>query len=337
MSASPNNTVMERNIPYWSDLIVDSHGNDWTIAQDGQITINGRLDTSTANVIELAYVNGQIWQENNQGLWWEKTTTTIGNWNYKGAHDPLSGTLFNIEGPAGVSAVTNINTIVAENHTGGAVPYQYQVIPGFSSLQVEHVYLYHDSYEVAGRATSLGITGTSVIAGGAKFTADGTTVNDSPMGVRNDGTMYVEGSTISVGYLSGQGAIVASGGSVINTDGSAASETMQLRSSHLYIGGAQGTQGLPTYPSFGMSFLAPIHMDAGSSITLVNIATTSEIFAKSSPTAGELFLYNGATKVADLHISGAANIYETTWFGGKWGPETVLTESRTYNTAPYHQ
>ncbi len=38
----------------------------------GQVTVNGALDPTTANVTELAYVNGNIWQENSQGLWWSK-------------------------------------------------------------------------------------------------------------------------------------------------------------------------------------------------------------------------------------------------------------------------
>ena len=32
-------------------------------------------------------------------------------------------------------------------------------------------------------------------------------------------------------------------------------------------------------------------------------------FVKSSPTAGELFLYNGSTVVADLHISGQSTLF----------------------------
>lgn len=47
--------------------------------------MNGTADTTTANVIELAYVNGTIWQENSSDLWWGKTQPTA-SWS------PATGT-----------------------------------------------------------------------------------------------------------------------------------------------------------------------------------------------------------------------------------------------------
>ena len=38
----------------------------------GQVAVNGTTDTTTANVTELAYVNGKVWQENASNLWWGK-------------------------------------------------------------------------------------------------------------------------------------------------------------------------------------------------------------------------------------------------------------------------
>ena len=32
--------------------------------------MNGTADATTANVTELAYVSGAIWQENASNLWW---------------------------------------------------------------------------------------------------------------------------------------------------------------------------------------------------------------------------------------------------------------------------
>jgi hypothetical protein len=43
--------------------IVDASGNTWTITSAGQVAVNGQADTSTGNVIALAYVNGTVWQE----------------------------------------------------------------------------------------------------------------------------------------------------------------------------------------------------------------------------------------------------------------------------------
>ncbi|HEY0182037.1 MAG TPA: hypothetical protein VGC09_04445 [Rhodopila sp.] len=53
--------------------ITDAAGNKWTITRGGQVAVNGRADPTTANVIELAYVNGMIWQENSSKLWWGET------------------------------------------------------------------------------------------------------------------------------------------------------------------------------------------------------------------------------------------------------------------------
>ncbi len=55
-------------------VITDASGNTWGITGGGQITVNGVADTVTAGVIKLAYVNGEIWQENASDLWWGKTT-----------------------------------------------------------------------------------------------------------------------------------------------------------------------------------------------------------------------------------------------------------------------
>ncbi|HBK05049.1 MAG TPA: hypothetical protein DDZ81_04210 [Acetobacteraceae bacterium] len=56
--------------------ITDASGNQWTITAGGQVAVNGTTDTTTANVTELAYVNGSIWQENASNLWWDKTSPT---------------------------------------------------------------------------------------------------------------------------------------------------------------------------------------------------------------------------------------------------------------------
>ena len=42
---------------------------------------------------------------------------------------------------------------------------------------------------------------------------------------------------------------------------------------------------------------------------LDNTQAAREVFVKSGPTAKELFVYNGATMVADLPVSGHAQIY----------------------------
>lgn len=40
----------------------------------GAVAINGNADSTTWYVIQLAYVNGVIWQKNVDNLWWSKTS-----------------------------------------------------------------------------------------------------------------------------------------------------------------------------------------------------------------------------------------------------------------------
>ncbi len=69
VAASANDTALIGS----SGAIIDTSGNKWTITSGGQVAINGVTDTTTAGVIEMAYVDGTIWQENSSNLWWGKT------------------------------------------------------------------------------------------------------------------------------------------------------------------------------------------------------------------------------------------------------------------------
>jgi predicted peptidase len=69
VTPSANNTVVTGT----SGSITDASGNKWTITSGGQVAVNGVTDTQTANVRQLAYVNGTIWQENSSNLWWGET------------------------------------------------------------------------------------------------------------------------------------------------------------------------------------------------------------------------------------------------------------------------
>lgn len=66
----------------------DSAGNRWSIAAGGQVALDGVVDTTTSNVIEMAWVSGDIWYENSSNLWRFKTTAT-GTWQ------PTAGTTTN--------------------------------------------------------------------------------------------------------------------------------------------------------------------------------------------------------------------------------------------------
>ena len=64
---SPSDTVITAPS---TAAIIDAGGNSWTITSGGQIAVNGTVDTITSGVIELAYVNGAVWQENASKSWW---------------------------------------------------------------------------------------------------------------------------------------------------------------------------------------------------------------------------------------------------------------------------
>jgi hypothetical protein len=67
-SSANNTTVMAGS----AAVIVDASGNSWSIVS-GTVQKNGAAAGSTANVAEIAYANGNIWQKNTSNLWWEWT------------------------------------------------------------------------------------------------------------------------------------------------------------------------------------------------------------------------------------------------------------------------
>jgi hypothetical protein len=52
--------------------LTDASGNAWTIV-NGVVDENGAAAGVSSGVIEIAYVNGTIWQENSSSLWWSWT------------------------------------------------------------------------------------------------------------------------------------------------------------------------------------------------------------------------------------------------------------------------
>jgi hypothetical protein len=69
--------------------ITDASGNLWTITS-GEVAVNGVPDTTTSNVAEIAYVNGEVWHKNTSGAWYGKTSPTAA-WAYSGT-SPLPAT-----------------------------------------------------------------------------------------------------------------------------------------------------------------------------------------------------------------------------------------------------
>jgi len=82
----PASTSGKTIVPDGASPIVDGSGNLWWI-DGGRVVENGITDQFTANVVKIAYVNGQIYQENNQLLWWQKTYQGWGGWGTPGNPD----------------------------------------------------------------------------------------------------------------------------------------------------------------------------------------------------------------------------------------------------------
>ncbi len=55
------------SVPFW-----DTHGNQWRINAVGQVEVDGKADPTTRQVIDLQLVNGRIWQENTDGVYYFK-------------------------------------------------------------------------------------------------------------------------------------------------------------------------------------------------------------------------------------------------------------------------
>jgi endoglucanase len=70
--SSPDNTVITGP----GQTIIGAQSNVWTITAGGQVAVNGTTDTTTSNVIELAYEKGLVWQESASKVWWSKTLPT---------------------------------------------------------------------------------------------------------------------------------------------------------------------------------------------------------------------------------------------------------------------
>jgi hypothetical protein len=86
ITASANDTIVKAGS---TDAVTDATGHQWTI-KDGTVQQDGTAAGYSANVKELAYVDGTVWQENAAGNWWSWNGT---NWPGDGTSaSPLPAT-----------------------------------------------------------------------------------------------------------------------------------------------------------------------------------------------------------------------------------------------------
>ena len=87
--SSANDTVIlpsgtgAANAPFY-----DGYGNTWSINLAGQVVVDGAVDATTAHVVQMDLVNGQIWQENADGNWYSKTKPSD-QWTSAVTADPI--------------------------------------------------------------------------------------------------------------------------------------------------------------------------------------------------------------------------------------------------------
>lgn len=282
-------------------VITDNSGNTWAIV-NGQVAVNGAIDPTTANVIELAYVNGLIWQENSQGLWWSKSAPADG-WAppYGTAANPVTGTFYVYNDP-GDAAIINVGELTASVEGGSGIAPQSTaqiVTPGVSAAGT--------TITVSTETAELVVNGNSSLTKGATLNLIGAYRTPSEISgpIENNGAMTLNEFKVEFGALSGTGSIAASNGSTMNIQSADAGNTIELKASYFYIGYIGGQADAPG----GLSFLAPITMDAKSSIGLAFTPATSEAVMHLGGSISEVFVYNGATEVANLKVSGVAALY----------------------------
>ncbi|MEA2790366.1 MAG: hypothetical protein QOG73_2772 [Acetobacteraceae bacterium] len=302
--------------------ITDKSGNTWSIA-NGQVVVNGVADQTTANVIEIANVGRQIWQENSQNSWWSKSAPADA-WRpaSTASANPVTGSFY-IGNTSGDLATINVGELTASPEGGSGIAPR-----SAAKIVTPGVQANGSTITVSTETATLVVSGNSSLTNDAALNLIGAyrtpTIISGP--IQNNGAMTVDGSTVRFGALNGNGAIRASNGSTLDIQSASAGNTVQLASSHLLIGGQGGAPG-------GLSFLAPITMDGSSSITLNATQATSEVLKQFGGSISEVFLYNGATAVADLKVTGVSQLYATV-SGSGCSATVTLSTSHGSNVLP---
>ncbi len=99
-AASASGTVVSAGS---NDAITDSAGNGWTLSSGNTVVENGSAAGYTANVAEIAYVDGQVWHENTSGNWYSWTGS-----GWTGGSNPL---------PTSIPASSSSDTVVLAGST----------------------------------------------------------------------------------------------------------------------------------------------------------------------------------------------------------------------------
>jgi hypothetical protein len=124
-----------------SGSITDSSGDVFTISDAGTVDMNGGPLGYTANVIEAAYVNGNLWQENSSNLWWEYTGNPSAPWTGLGTStSPLPASPNNAAITPGSGSITDSHGNVFTITAGGTVDMDGQPL-GYTANVIEGAYV----------------------------------------------------------------------------------------------------------------------------------------------------------------------------------------------------
>ncbi len=124
LPASANNTVIQPSgAGPASNPLHDASGNTWSINLAGQVVIDGRIDPTTARVVQMDLVNGMIWQENADGNWYSKTKPSD-TWTSAVRTDPIVTAAAAAE--AWIGGTGNNSPALGSNWSKGRAPMPHQ-------------------------------------------------------------------------------------------------------------------------------------------------------------------------------------------------------------------
>lgn len=103
-----------------SAVITDTSGNTWGISSGTQVLINGKADTTSVNVVELAWVSSIIWYQNTSAIWFSRSSPASA-WSSGTKSSPLGDTqIVTVTVPTGIQPSAQFT--VTGSLTGYAEP-----------------------------------------------------------------------------------------------------------------------------------------------------------------------------------------------------------------------
>jgi hypothetical protein len=245
----------------------DAAGNRWTITSGSQVAVNGVVDATTSNVIELAWVAPLIWQENSVGLWFSKTSPAA-------AWSPTAGTT--------VNPLSGVPTITINAITTPAPNASFTITGSLANYTTAPALTYSDN---GGAAVALP-GGSTVTATAFSFVHPGMPAGTDSISI-SDGT---NGSTASYSVNTSGWTSLAPTPNLSNTiTGLAASTSYDIEVYASNPVGQGPASAILTVNSGGPPVVTP---GAPTGLTSTAITQTSVTLTWTPPTTGTLpFVY----------------------------------------------